>query len=261
MRTLLSIFILTAAIAPASAEQLRLGGARRIASGQYVAPRFAPDGRSLLVSGERLRGHSLLALDGAVPRMLTDEEGAGLFARFLPDGRVAWRAWRAGVRRELVSDGSVVREAALGRALVAEQRDDRIWVRRLDGTLVSPGAGDRFFAPVVSPDGARVVFSGLATGLWIFDRKSGALTRAGAGTQPSWSPDGRRLIFERTEDDGHDILASDLWLFDAETHALARLTSTEGVVERRPAFSPDGLSVAFDDDRGTIWTARLEVTR
>ena len=125
---------------------------------------------------------------------------------------------------------------------------------------VTIGAGDKFFAARPSPDGRRVAFLGLTTGVHVVDLATMRVTHLGAGTAPTWSPDGRFLVFERTEDDGHDIVASDLWLYEPGRRGLARLTATDEVLERRPSFSPDGRSLAFDDDRGAILLADLEVT-
>ncbi len=56
-------------------------------------------------------------------------------------------------------------------------------------------------------------------------------------------------------------MASELHLYDVAARRDHQLTTSEGRVERRPGFSPDGREIAFDDDAGRIWIARLEVTR
>lgn len=256
MPRLLPLLLLLLA-APAHAEWARVGGAR--VAGAGYAPRFSPDGAKLLVTGERLRGLTVLDASGAHP--LVDDAGAGVEARFLPDGRVAYRGVRAGERRTLVTDlRGVVRALAQVEAPAVFARDDRVYVRLPDGRVVSPGTGDRFFAPQLSPDGRRVAFTGLATGIWVFDLQRGALTHVGRGTAPSWSPDGKRLVFERTEDDGHAVVASELYLFEPEGRGLGRLVTDRTIVARRPALGPDD-RVAFDDDRGHVYVGTVEVIR
>lgn len=240
----------------------RIEGPRLVVRGDYLAPRFSPDGRALLVTGPKLRGLHVVPAAGGPARALTDEAEAGVHARWLPDGSIAYRALRAGARRELVlapaagATATTARLALPAPPPVAFAKDDRMYVER-GGRLVEIGSGDRFFGPVVSPDGERVVFQGLVTGLHIYARSTGALVRIGPGTAPAWSPDGRRLAFEVTEDDGHEVVASELHIYDVATGRAAPVTATDRVIERRPSFSPDGRSLAFDDDAGGVFIGRL----
>jgi Tol biopolymer transport system component len=234
-------------------------GPRVVATGGWQAPRFSPDGTELLVSGERFAGLSLLSIETGRVTRLVDDEGAGIDARFTGDGRVAFRARRAGERRDLIVGRDLVVRIAPSADPIAWARGDRIWLRTADG-VVPAGTGDRFFAPIVSPDGSRVAFQGLTTGIHVVDVATGQVTHVGRGTAPAWSADGSWLIFERTEDDGHTIVASDLWTWRPGRGA-AQLTDTDDLVERRPSISPDGLTIAFDDDAGSIHLLPLgEVT-
>lgn len=258
MRAILALSVLVLSSTAAHAE--RLGRVTEVARGGYQGPRFSPAGDALAVTGPKLRGLYRVGLsgDGAgrVAR-LNDDEGAGVHARFLADGRLAFRARRAGALVDLALDARG-REQALAAPVLAETRDDRLYVAGADGRFRQVGAGDRFFAPVVSPDGARVVVQGLATGLWIYERASDRLVRVGRGTAPAWSADGQALVFERTEDDGHAIVASDLYLYRVDLARVVRLTATEDRLERRPSLSPDGGRVAFDDDEGGVFVAELD---
>ncbi len=240
-----------------AAHAERLADPRLVVRGDHLAPRFSPDGRELLVTGPQLRGLHVVPATGGSPRLLTDEPEAGVHARWLTDGAVAYRALRAGVRRELVvqRDGAI-RLLPAAAPPIAFAKDDRMYVQRA-GRLAEIGSGDRFFGPVVSPDGERVVFQGLVTGLHVYTRSTGALVRIGPGTAPAWSPDGRRIAFEVTEDDGHEVVASELHVYDVAAGRAAPITATDRMIERRPSFSPDGASLAFDDDAGGVRVGRL----
>jgi hypothetical protein len=67
-----------------------------------------------------------------------------------------------------------------------------------------------------------------------------------------------RLAYEVTEDDGHEIVASELFVYEVASDRVAQVTTTDRIVERRPSFSPDGGSLAFDDNTGGIYVGRLE---
>jgi Tol biopolymer transport system component len=263
MSRALSFMMIVFAAAPVHAQWARIAAPRAIATGGAYAARFSPDGAELLVSGERLRGLSLVPLTGGSARVVCDDAGAGVDARFDKSGQIAYRATTAGSRRELTFDRSgVVRPTVQVDGPATFARDDRVYLRAPSGerTLRVPATGDRFFQPVLSPDGARVAFTGLATGIYVYEIASGALTHVGAGTAPAWSADGKRLAFERTEDDGHAVVASELYLFEPAGRGLTRVAGDAGL-KRRPAFSPDGRSLAFDDDRGTVYVGALEVLR
>lgn len=100
----------------------------------------------------------------------------------------------------------------------------------------------------VSPDGRTVVFETLGK-LWIKSMSGGEprrLTRDETAMEayPSWSPDGRKLVYVRWTDAG---------LGEVRTIASTGGTSTAITPAghyARPRFSPDGRIVVFEKDRG-----------
>jgi dipeptidyl aminopeptidase/acylaminoacyl peptidase len=260
VRTVLALilFVLASSGGASPAHADRLVDARLVVRGEYLAPRVSPDGRELLLTGPQLRGLYVVASSGGgAVRPLVDDAEAGVVARWNNDGSVTYRAPRAGARRDLVVDrtGSV-RTVATATAPLAFASDDRMYVSR-GGKTIEIGTGDRFFGALVAPDGDHVVFQGLATGLYVYTRSTGALVRVGPGTAPAWSPDSKRLVFEVTEDDGHDILASDLYLYDVAGDRVSQLTTTDRVIERHPSFGPGGTSIAYDDNDGGVFVAKV----
>ncbi len=117
--------------------------------------------------------------------------------------------------------------------------------------------GDYSFAgewPAVAPDGATVVMSVgrlgvFATG-WRATRHYGqalamsdlvgtGVTAIGEGTEPAWSPDGKRLAFVR-EQDGHGHL------FVASADGGGAQQVTYGPADDdQPSWSPDGRRIVF----------------
>ncbi len=63
-------------------------------------------------------------------------------------------------------------------------------------------------------------------------------------TTPSWSPDGKQLVFT-----GYVGGFSDLFIVNADGSGLKRLTN-DRYADLHPAWSPDGKSIAFTTDRG-----------
>src|SRR6476619_6447271 len=61
---------------------------------------------------------------------------------------------------------------------------------------------------------------------------------------PSWSPDGRQLVFESARHGN-----TTLYIINADGTGERRLTSTGSCDDTHPAWSPDGRRIAFDSDR------------
>lgn len=61
---------------------------------------------------------------------------------------------------------------------------------------------------------------------------------------PSWSPDGRKIVFTSVDKSGNN----DLYIWDRQSEHLSRLTN-DVYDERDPAWSPDGSSIIFSSDR------------
>ena len=249
-----SIFLLLVVVLAGTARAERLIDPLEITRGDYLAPQYSPDGRELLVTGPQLRGLYVATLAGRVEQ-LNDDPAAGVFAHWQPDGNIAFRV----ARRDLVMTRDKRVSTAAAARPIAFTQDDRMYVVDRQGQLARIGSGDQFFGAVVSPDGDKVVFQGLTTGLYIYMRSTKTLRHIGPGTAPAWSPDSARVAYEVTEDDGHAIVASELYIYDLAHDRVAQLTTTDRIVERRPSFSPDGTSLAFDDNTGGIFVGRFGV--
>jgi Tol biopolymer transport system component len=147
---------------------------------------------------------------------------------------------------------------------------------------VSPARRGVFYQASIHPDGTHVVFFGNTSGVprvWTTDLGNGAvraLTPADSGARhPVFSWDGSRIAFasdrasgqaperiEQMKGDGQPPAGHVLHLFvmDADGRNLRQLTSGP-YQDQRPAFSPDGRTLAFVSSRDgamRLWSVPVD---
>ncbi|QNE32707.1 amidohydrolase family protein [Sphingomonas sp. NBWT7] len=223
-------------------------------AGGAVRPTPSPDGRKIafvrreatrsklyvkdLASGEERKIYDDLdqdvqetwAVTGVYPNMAWLPDSQGLVF------------WAKGKIRRIDADGSNAREIPFA-------------INDTRGVIDGPHpqiavAPDRFITAMprfasVSPDGRQVVFETLGK-LWLKPLAGGAprrLTRGDDGFElfPSWSRDGKNLVFVSWTDDGLGRLRT-----VAAGGGNPRDVTTQPGHYARPRFSPDGKTIVFE---------------
>ncbi len=191
--------------------------ARKIAKG--TAPVISPDGRHVLISRAKLDRLEVIGPD-RTRQVLTEGRGVGLRPQWTQHKtiliRPAKKPFAAKELTEVALNGERIGPAP---QQIRQQADAVFWQdKRISAEDV------RAFAPMVSGDRQFVVFETMSHGMFLVrlrDNKTFALGRGSAG---NFSPDSKLLIFERTQDDGHQVVASGLFMVE--------LTADEPRVQR-----------------------------
>jgi Tol biopolymer transport system component len=111
------------------------------------------------------------------------------------------------------------------------------------------------------PNGREFVFSGVSKGkpiITVIDAQRGRkvdefkIEDAGEIFNPSWSPDGRYIVYAASVGG-----LMDLFILDTETEETRRLTD-DPYADLQPAWSPDGRWIAFVTDRFTTDLPNLD---
>jgi dipeptidyl aminopeptidase/acylaminoacyl peptidase len=186
------------------------------------SPRWSPDGRYLaFVSNRGKKNQIFLApLDGGEARQATKAKfGAGQPA-WSPDGRKIAYVTRVGEYKEFKERSAI------------EKASPRI-IKNLRYKLDGIGFFDARRPHIFSLDVEGGHEMQLTSGDW-------------DDSQPSWSPDGRRIVFvsdrERKRNQRHWY--TDVWIISSKGGRARKLTRSRGGASY-PTFSPDGRLVAF----------------
>jgi TolB protein len=174
--------------------------------------------------------------DGSGYRRLTTEDGVRHFYPSLaPDGKsVVYSQYRTNNVYEIY-------ELSLGDATARRLTDDL-------GVLT---------APEISPDGSLIAFMRWTPAseqyqIWVMDRDGGNPRRvfAGTGWDPTWSPDGGRLLFASDRDG-----LTQLFTVDLDGTGLQRISNLPSI-RGRSDWSPLGLIATYS---GESWHREIYV--
>lgn len=199
-----------------------LGSGKQEAVGDFpnmsFAPRFAPDGSNLIFSMSTGGNTDIFRLNLATRTLtrLTSAPGIDTAPSYSPDGsRIVFESDRGGSQQIYVmnADGSGQQRISFGEGRHATP----VWSPRGDLVAFTRLGGGRFSIGVMKPDGSG----------------ERLLTNAYQDEGPTWSPNGRVILFFRAARPGGPV---DLWSVDLSGQNERRVpTPLEG---SDPAWSP-----------------------
>jgi len=122
-----------------------------------------------------------------------------------------------------------------------------------------PLGGRRYINLVASPDGGKLAFEVVGGDMYVMNVDGTGLIDLGTGNRPQWSPDGQYLVYQITEDNGHDFTRSDIYTISIAGTDKAQLTNTNARLEMNASWSPDGNRIVFDTfEEGAIYIVNVE---
>ncbi|MFH1851944.1 MAG: hypothetical protein ABIA75_06330 [Candidatus Neomarinimicrobiota bacterium] len=134
--------------------------------------------------------------------------------------------------------------------------DNKIVSQSLSGsdTNILISVNNTILEPVLSPDGQKIAYFVYGGNLWVTDLVKGTSIDLGKGEHPTWSADSRKLAYMITEDDGHVLTQSDIYVINIDGTGMINLTDSPEKYEMHPDWSPDGRWIAYDtNEDGKIW--------
>lgn len=235
-----------------------------------MAPVWSPDGKQIAATGDNYAGIVVMNADGSGARTLTTAPGTGYKMVWTADGKeiVGRTNIYEGARlmheyKAWASDGSAVRTIA-GKART-NAAPVRSVARKGAATDVftamtaDPGTacykvsalaqfGDAVVInPALSPDGKTVAFQIPGKGMWLIGNDGTGLRSLGLGSNPSWMPDSRNIVYTVVSDNGSVYTASTLYGMDTANGKTTVIVSQSNLIPVQPAVAPDGSKVVFSN--------------
>jgi Tol biopolymer transport system component len=219
-------------------------------------PAWSPNGTSVVYAGEvgGIRKLFVKRIGAADAEQLTKGDHDDMQPTFTSDGqRVLFvRAHDAGRRMEP------------GDVFGLYDVDADLWSIDL-GTRAETRLVERAYYPDMSPDGRSITVDASWAGprrIWIVDahglnpqQVTSDSSEAVSHVQPRWSPDGKRIVYQRFERTRFDVAVVDL-------STRQSTTVTHDVYRKiNPAWSSDGRMVYYSSDAGggmNIWRLPLD---
>ncbi|MER3524223.1 MAG: hypothetical protein C4326_09200 [Ignavibacteria bacterium] len=212
---------------------------------------ISPDGKTIAYRRTRQQPHSLARLQELVVMDMTSKS-----TQVLAQGEnvsIPAFAGSAVVYSVENATNNVAATRALSSPVLLGIEDTKIVViERGRKRLLDPLGRGSYIWPMLSPDGKRIVATEMARGAFICDLRGRVVARLGARNAAVWTRDSRWLVYMEDEDDGHNVLSSDLYAVGSDGKRAARLTFTSDVREMNPHCSPTENKIVCDTLEGDI---------
>ena len=176
-------------------------------------------------------------------------------------------SWASSTEFLYVSDGKIRRRSTAGLPMQTIEFTATMPVtpaasqytrRARDFTSTTPRKTLGIVRPVISPDGSQIAFAAVGD-IYVMPTNGGAATNltndAALDTDPSWSPDGRSLVYSSDKDSTH----LQLWIRDIGGGGQVRRVTNLTTQPQGASFSPDGKRIVFFNVDGMWRVAEMSI--
>ncbi len=167
----------------------------------------------------------------------------------------AWR-YTGGMKTIVAPDTKVLRASltplnkTMAKSLATDNKVNTSFITDFEHLYIVDAFGSKrvlnvgpSFCPALSPDGKKVVFNQMDD-ICVINVDGTGKKIIGRGFNPTWV-NNDQIVFEKTEDDGHEYTAGELYIMSVDGKNVKALTATSDRIEMNPCISPDGNKIVF----------------
>ncbi|MBI4428333.1 MAG: PD40 domain-containing protein [Ignavibacteriales bacterium] len=256
-------------------------------------PRFSPTGKSIFFTRTNFHGIWQFSLESKTVRQVTSDPHSGFGYSVSHDGKtIAYRSTTilpshrrqqeivvADIERDskhVVDSGEdlstpsfaneklMYSKSGVRQELDSQTPGEDIQILGIENTKIvllrgaqrilwDPFGNGSYIWPSLSPDKKHIAAYEIDRGTFVADLDGNIMAQLGRRDAPSWTYDGRWIAYMNEQDDGHQILASDILLISPDGKEIHPLTETADAIELNPACSPTEKKIVFNTLDGKIF--------
>ena len=232
----------------------------------FYYPKFSPDDAKLLLTSQNYKGLWLYDMGSNAVSQISDFNRVGYSGRFDESGdKVLFETTtRNGLQKQVhnyeYNIAQSVQSARNSDEEVVKQayHKDGAILLNINSTekLIEPLGKGNYIWVSLSPNGNELLFTYPGEGTFVSDLEGKILLELGRANSPKWSPDGNWIVYMVDEDDGHDIISSDIYATNRSGEKV-KLTETDNQREMFPMWSSDGSKIAYNTYDGKLYLIHI----
>ena len=290
--TLFTALALQAQIKVVSIEKVKLPDAVN----SYQA-KFSPDGKSVFFSNSNYEGIWKYSIAEKTVTVITEDKFSGYGFDLNETGtKIVYRrsTYNVGSRLQeiieknisdnsaviiekgetistpLYSSGKIVyskNRAALNISSLDQQNEIKILgientkiaiLKNGKKEFLDPLEGGSYIWPSLSPDGTTIVAHEMSKGTFLCTPEGKVITMLGKRNSPSFTKDGKWIVYMKDKDDGYRIITSDIYCVSIDGKQTIQLTNTDDQIELNPVCSTKENKIVFTSLGGDLFILSFE---
>ncbi len=206
--------------------------------------------RGTAIRGERIR--EIVIRDIAAKSSRIISSGKDISAPVLVNAKVVYAK---GSALQNLSKTSAVGSIAL----LGIENEKIILIKNGRRAVLDPLKNGHYIWPSLSPDKKRLVAYDVDRGTFICDVDGKNIVKLGRLDSPSWTRDGKWIVYMDDKDDGQTIYASDIFAVSIEGKNKVQLTTTPDIIEMNPSCSMTEDKIVVNSISGDVYVITYEV--
>ncbi len=152
---------------------------------------------------------------------------------------------------KIVSSASV--ENFSQTALIGIEDTKIVLLKNGQRVVLDPLGNGSYIWPSLSPGGTRLLAYDMERGAFISDLNGSVIKMLGRLDAPSWTRDGKWIVYMQDKDDGNKIISSDIYCVSTAGSKTVQLTYTDHIIELYPSCSPTENRIVCSSLNGDIY--------